>query len=164
MKIIRPVDIKEIREHEVKTKANVIIGGYNMDIYCPISEFVSFWVMLEEADWDRLFLISQFAQYTHGNTGKVIHARELSEKTESTVALYSSMQSVCPALLIVSANIETASLIIIDGNHRAIAQYRKQKGSNIPAAYVCIHPNINKWGYVPKGARVFLPETTGTAQ
>ena len=169
MLIISSVDIAIVKNHERRTGSNATVGGYGMDQHCPTAEIEAFQVTLEADDWAKIFLIAQFAKFTIGNTCKVhdIDWHRLGDDSKARinsfieppansrftpVDLHSSADL---ALVIVSANAESGSLVVIDGNHRAIAQWHKYGAVSGVHAFLCVHKNINNWAYVPPQARNF---------
>lgn len=157
MVILKAVGVSDVQAHEAAIHANVKLGGYGMDRYCPLSEFRAFSVRLEAGDIGRLFLLNcGFAKYTEGQTCKlrdVLPNLMSHERVRNVVERACFPVSTCQALLIVSADEKCEPLIIYDGNHRAVAQYLTQKSVHDVLAYVCVHCKIKEWGFVPPLAR-----------
>jgi len=151
MVIISNVDIADVQRHELQTEANAKVGGYGMDKYCPVDEFKTYRVQLERQDWERMYLIGEFARFTTGITGRVvdIDTKMLEETTKSRVESFYQPPANSPftpidlrltadlALVIVSADANSSPLILIDGNHRAIAQYIKFGAVSLIPAFLC---------------------------
>lgn len=170
MKIIDAVSIEDIRRHERCCDANVTLGSYGMDVHCPLDELQAYRVKLDAGDIDSLFLLNcGFAASTRGQTGKVgdVEREKLSDTSTSRVELFlepppqSGKRQVdlrCSpemALVIVCADATRGPWIIIDGNHRAIAQYLKYGNVGDVPAYLCVHSRIYQWRYVPDPVREF---------
>jgi hypothetical protein len=162
MEIVGEVNVLEIQQHEAATEANVRLGGYRMDECCPTSEFKCCRVRLEHGDLDRLFVLGDFAKYTKGKSCRLQDVTQDAEKLEKVASFMHGdgrrgSVDLCSAtgleLLIVCRELQDAPLIIYDGCHRAIAQYLKYRSMSGVPAYVCVHPAIDLWGYVPPQAR-----------
>ena len=164
MKIIASIPIQDVQRHELNLKASVTIGSYGMDLVSPLDEFNSYRIMLTKADCDRLFLLNcGFVEYTHGRTGKVrdIDRDRLSSDSSARVNSFFGPPSQSEktqidlrssphlAIVLVCADAACGPIVITDGNHRAIAQYLIYGGLSDIHAYMCVHPKINRWPYVP---------------
>lgn len=161
------VDITEVQQHENLTDANARVGGYGMYTYCPAEGFSFYLGHLEQQDWNRLYLLGEFAKYTDGGTGRVIDisSKKLEASTWGRVASFSqpsensnfkpidlrSAENL--ALLIVTPDASSGPLVLIDGNHRAISQYLTYGIVSHVPAFLCVHLNIMQWPYVPGHAR-----------
>jgi hypothetical protein len=160
---VREVDVSEIQRHEEATEADVRLGGEGMDACCRTSEFRCFRGVLEQSDVDRLFLLPGFKDVT---TGASCRIRDL---IPDAATLERSLQFVSEkvdlrsqhglALVLVCEDLHTAPFIIIDGNHRAIAQYFTHGGLQDVYAYVCVHQALSQWSVVPPLARVTKGQT-----
>ena len=138
-----------------------------MDKHCPLREFECFNCKLEADDVERLFLLGQFAKHTTNLTGKTkdIEFDTLSEHSKARVQSFLAPvkesgfrpldlpQSPELALVVVTSDLENAGFTTIDGNHRSIAHYLQTKSMDGVPVFICVHPNISKWGYVPRLAR-----------
>jgi hypothetical protein len=157
MVVVSEVNILEVQRHEEATAANARLGGYKMDTHCPMNEFQCFRVLLEQSDTDRLFLLGQFAGRTTGQTCRIrdvkLSAADLSRVASFTTAGVDLRSHVGLELVLVCRELYDAPLIIIDGNHRAIAHYLAQRRMQSVPAYVCLHRAISQWSYVPSLAR-----------
>lgn len=157
MKIIERIELPLIRRHERQTKANVTLGGYKMDICCPVAEFKLMRCVLELDDIHRLFVLAEFSKHTNGEcmvkaaTAETIGNPRVASFAKDMVDL---RKTAGLDLLIVSADASRSPLLIIDGNHRAIWQYLTYQSIHGVPAFVCSHPRINDWGYVPKVAKM----------
>ncbi len=167
MQIIAPIDLATLRQHERSTRANACLGRYGMCTYSPQDEFQLVRANFEPDDWQRLYLIEEFTRHTNGKTGRVIdlNFEDLSPTAKARVQSFTDPPSgigLSPvdlrmhpqlAIIIVTADIHDRALVIIDGNHRAIAQYRNfGPVAGIPAI-VCIHGKIEQWPYAPIHSR-----------
>ncbi len=168
MNIIETVNLTEIRQHEQTCRANVILGGYGMATHCALKEFQLYKAILEVDDTSNLFLLNcGFAVNTHGQTGKVkdIKIETLSNASKSRINAFTKSPAKCRkyaidlrhspqlALILVCAEAKNGPWIIIDGNHRAISQYLSYGDLRDVTGYLCVHPQINKWPYIPSLAR-----------
>jgi len=156
MQILKEVEVEVVQKHEMEIKANARLGGYDLDKYCPLSEFKAFRVCLERVDADRLYLLSQFAEYTKAQTCKLLDALPETASNPRVATFISRIDlrsAVKLELVIISVNARRGPLVIIDGNHRAIAHWLTHKCIHGVPAYVCEHPNVNQWPFLPQSAR-----------
>lgn len=158
MHVLKAVDVSDVQAHESATHANVTLGGYNMDRCCPLTEFLAFNVRLETSDIDRLYLLDcGFATYTSGQTCRL---RDLLPEAAFHEGVRNVFDKACfpvspdQAILIVSPDEKSRPLTIYDGNHRAMAQFLKQRSVHDILAYVCVHRRISEWGFVPPLGRM----------
>ncbi len=161
------IDLATLRGHEQLVNANVRLGGYDMDKVAPTDEFQIFRGNLKRTDWQRLYLIGEFAKHTQNGTGRFIDVdwNALSEQSKNKITSFIQPASTTGwmpldlrknsqlALILVSADINSKSFVIIDGNHRAIAQYRKFGQVAGVQVIVCVHKQITRWPFVPHRAR-----------
>lgn len=167
MKILEEVELSVLQQHEAATNANARLGGYRMDRCSPIHEFILYRATLQSADDDRLFFLGEFAKYTVGKTGRVrdIDVSLLDDRSRARIdsfvapatgngfARVDLRSSPHLALVVVAANTDTAGLVMIDGNHRTIAQHL-QFGTlcDVPV-FLCVHERIGEWPFIPAAAR-----------
>ena len=162
MNSVEKVPLEAVRDHENSTGANVRLGGYDMQLVSPPSEFRVFKATLADADTPRLFLlgITEFAVCTRNQTCRIADLIPEDALRISRVDSFVSGRVDLPsrqdlALLIVAAEFDSGPMIIIDGNHRAMAQYATWQSMEGMPAFLCIHPNIFNWNkFVPNMARV----------
>ena len=167
MRDIVAMDFGSLRSHEQRVDANVRLGGYHMDKHSPTAEFQVYGAVLDSIDWLRLYLLGEFAQHTWGTTARVVDVDRsaLSPQSTKKIATFyetDPSRNWLPldlrrlpelAIIAVASNIETSSLTITDGNHRAIAQcWRHGPTSDVPII-VCVHRNIKQWPFIPHHAR-----------
>lgn len=167
MKSKEEVDIQKVKTHEEITHSNCKVGTYGMDEHCPLAEFQFYCATLEANDVDRLYLLGEFAKHTNNLTGKLKHVTNIGMDSKRIERINSfinppSDSSLNPIdlrensnleLIIVTPDIDMGPFTIIDGNHRAIAQWQRFKSIDGIRAYVCVHPEILKWPYIPIKAR-----------
>ena len=168
MRISEAVTLEELRRQERSSKANVTLGSYGVELHAPAEEFRTFRGTLETDDGDQLFLLNcGFIAGTRGETGRVtdIVREELSDSVAERVR---SLMEPRPELDGRSIDLRSSSALapvlvctdaidgpwtIIDGNHRAIAQFLLCGDMDDVPVYVCVHPRIGAWSFVPGGAR-----------
>ena len=169
MIVVGEVDISEVQRHEQATESYARLGGYHMDSHCPTHEFRCYRGQLEQQDDDRVFLL--------GLTEFVNHTRCQSCRLQDVVPAASAIQRVASfsiagidlrsraglELVLVAAELHGAPLIAIDGNHRAIAQFLARGSVEGVSAFVCVHPAIGQWNYVPPLARSFTRQAEPNA-
>jgi hypothetical protein len=160
MRIIESVDLDTLQVHEKATNCNVKLGSYKMDQICPIAEFQINWVLLDDSELERIFLLGEFGKMTHNKTNRLIDVMDLlpddtTKRIDERILsrnLDIRLQR-NESLMIVATNIEDGPLTIIDGNHRAMNHFKKHNNIQDVPAYVCVHPNISRWPFVPRLAR-----------
>ena len=127
-------------------------------------------MQLERQDEDRLFLLglTEFINQTRGQSGRL---RDLLP-TASTVQRVASLITAGVDLLsrsglelvLVAADLQGAPLVAIDGNHRAMAHFLAYNSVEGVPAFVCVHPAIGQWHFVPSLARTHTrPVAPGAA-
>lgn len=159
MKIIESASLETLRSHEQATGANVRLGGYHMDLVCPTSEFQLLRVTLDDSDLTRLFLlgITEFAEYTAARSCRVPDLLPEAGQV-GRVASFVRDKVDLPAradlaLLIVSPDPRAGPLVLTDGNHRVMAHYLTHHNVQGVPAFVCVHPKIRGWNFMPRLAR-----------
>lgn len=157
MFVVGEVEIAEVQQHEQATSANARLGGYGMDAHCPTNEIRCYRVVLEEGDLDRLFVMQDFAAYTSNGSCRlrdvlpsIADIKRVASFTTPSVDL---RKRTGLEVILVGSDVDRASLVAIDGNHRIIAQYISQGSVDGVPAFVCVHPAMNRWPYVPPLAR-----------
>ncbi len=168
MKIISKVNIAEIRQHERSCRANVTLGSYGMESHCIFNEFQFYKAVLEANDISNLFLLNcGFASNTHGQTGRLedIKPETISDSSKSRIRAFTKSPTKCEkytidlrqspqlALILLCVEAKDGPWIITDGNHRAISQYLSYGHLHDVTVYLCVHPQISKWPYIPTLAR-----------
>lgn len=134
------------------------LDGYDLDKLCPLHEFKIARCLLETGDIQRLFAVMDFAKYTEQSSCRLA-ALLPNADADGGVARFMAdnvdlRRWLGLELIIVSMNAEHGPLLIIDGNHRAIAHHRLHRTIEGVAAFVCEHPRVNDWNRMPSAARV----------
>jgi len=162
---LREVTLAEVRQHEAASDANIRLGGYTMDEYCPISEIRCFHVRLEAQDTERIFLLNDFGERTKDGSCRLIDLDETAGTIEKVRSLMNSAIDlrICSGLEIIAvcSDVERAAIVVADGNHRAIAQYGTYGSLAYIPAYICIHPKMDDWPHVPQKARELRVDEPG---
>ena len=165
MRDIQLANLSEIRQLEKYTNASVQIGNHCMEDHAPTSEFLYYRVILEQNDIDRIFVLYEpgLANLTLDQTCRlkdIISTACKDKRVEQAISGGSSFPKGINLksdpnmeLELVASELYTAPLIIIDGNHRAIAHYTTYGNLHGVPAYVCIHKNISQWKYIPPLAK-----------
>jgi hypothetical protein len=163
MTINGKVEVTEVQRHEQATESNVRLGGYHMDRHCPTNEFQCYRVQLAKQDEDRVFLLglTEFINLTQGQSCQlrdVVQAASAIPRVVSFIEAGIDLQS-RPGLelVVVARELQSAPLVVIDGNHRAIAQFFSQGSVEGVSAFVCVHPAIGQWPFIPPLARTHAP-------
>ena len=161
MILVGELDMSEVQRHEQATASDVRLGGYHMDCHCPTNEFRCFRVKLERREEDRIFLlgIPEFIDSTRGQSCRlrdVVQGASTIERVASFITAGVDLR-VRPGseLVLVTAEFQSAALVAIDGNHRAMAHYLAHGSVDGVPAFVCVHSAISRWHFVPPIARPF---------
>ena len=161
MVVVEEIEIIAVQRHEAATGSNAKLGGYHMDRHCPTSMFRCYRVHLERHDESRLFLLglTEFATQTKGQSCRlrdVLPTASAIPRVGSFVTSGVDLRSRSGLeLVLVTADLHSAPLIAIDGNHRVIAQFLTSGTTEGIPAFVCVHPDIGHWNFVPPLARTY---------
>jgi hypothetical protein len=159
MIVVGEVSLSVVQQHEEATTANARLGGYHMDLHCPTDEFRCFRVILDQRDDARLYLLglTEFINQTRGQTCRL---RDVVREAASVQRVASFITGGLDLrtgsgleLVLVCRELQSAPLVAIDGNHRAMAQYLTHDSVEGVGAFVCVHPAISNWPFVPPLAR-----------
>jgi len=157
MRIIENVAVAVVQGHEEATAANVRLGGYDMPI--QLDEVRAYRVAVDAEDADRLFLLGLGALGV-GTAGGSFKVADILPRVASLGSVRSLMRAGVDlrtrpdlSLVIVTAGDDRRPLTIIDGNHRAMAQFLTYRTVQDVSAFVCIHPGFAQWSYIPPLAR-----------
>ena len=152
MEKIRQVDITIIEDHLSRQGSGVSI----QDMPGSPKEYKGFEVLLEHEDIQKLVLYWQLQDFTKDKSGRLDHVLV----TASTIPRVKSFmdgdrsKGLPPANLktlpnseptIVTDDLGSSFLCLIDGNHRAVAQHLSGHGFEGIPAFVCTHPKIREW-------------------
>lgn len=129
--------------------------------------------ILEDSDLDRIFLWFEFRKHTKDGSAKLTDAlpESASEKRISRFIAGDSTKGWTPIDLRTTPNFEAmlltndvmrGPLYGIDGNHRLVAQFLSGKGFADVPVYVCFHPKMLEWAYIPETARAWYKNRTRT--
>jgi hypothetical protein len=130
-----------------------------MDHHCPTNQLRCFRVQLERQDEDRLFLLglTEFINQTRDQTCRlrdVFSGASAIQRVASIINAGVDLRSRSGLeLVLVATEPHGAPLIAIDGNHRAMAQFLAHGSMEGVLAFVCVHPAIGQWHFVPPLAR-----------
>lgn len=161
MILLGPATLAELQQHERACKASVVLGSHGL---APPETFSLRKALIEPDDADKLHLLNcGFAACTQGQSGRLadLDAELLPPETRQRA---DSFLRPAPdsgrrpldlraapqlALLLACADADNGPWVIIDGNHRAIAQQLRHGSLAWVPVFLCIHPAIATWSYVP---------------
>ena len=160
MKSVERTDIVIIQNHLKSHSTGV---GLPLD-FVKAEECQAFKVRLEEVDVKKLVLWFEFKKYTTDESCKItdIVAAGYAQERVQRFIVGHPQKGYGPADLktshnlqpvVVTDSLESEVLYLIDGNHRTIAQHVTNKGFQDVEAFVCIHPNMLRWPYIPRRYR-----------
>ena len=151
------VELRDVEQHELKTGANSRLGSYGMSDVCPVNEFECFKGAFEVDDLERLFLLGMFAKHTRDHSGRLRDVLESMSENDRVGSFFDAKVDVATrpelAVVAVTDDLYRGSLTLIDGNHRSISQFLRQRTIEGVPAFVCVHPQIRRWGFLPALAR-----------
>lgn len=156
MNNISPVTLATLQAHEAKREppSNVKLGGYHMP---PADQFTIYQVTFDAVDLGRLCVLNDFARHTVGGLGYlegIQPAADFRERVQKKLAENIDLRHDAEAApVFVCPDFQTGQLTVIDGNHRLTAHYLKFQAVSDVVAYVCVHPQIVDWGFLPPAAR-----------
>lgn len=153
------IDCNVVSEFESRINGSIQINHESLIAMCPISEGQCYKVVLHYTDINRVFLL-----YAPNLTNLTINRNyQLNETIEEAgneprVQYWldrnidlSTSDSWAPVF--VSPNLDTGSLVAIDGNHRLMAHFLTHKSIQGLQAYLFVHPNITNWKWFPPHAK-----------
>lgn len=156
MKIVNEVDLGTVETH-LKSVGSAL-GFKGMP--GTLGDYQFFKVVLEERDISNLVLWWEFQNDTRGNTCWLTDAMDSAasdQRVRNFIDGHPAM-NVGPVDLRTAQGLEPVAVTnrlngtihyLIDGNHRVLAQHFSQKGFEGVSMYVCVHPLMLNWGYIP---------------
>ena len=159
MKVVEPIEIAAVQRHLTTMHTGVSLNL--VDMPGKPDEYRAFKVLLDSEDVERLVLWWQFEKDTKDESFRltdVLESAAMKPRVKSFVDGNPS-KSQMPADLrtlpnmepvIVTNDLESSFLYLIDGNNRTLAQHLSGKGFQDVPAYVCVHPKMMAWAYIPK--------------
>lgn len=156
MRIVERVPIDAIQRH-LKSQHS----GVGLDLAAmpgPPCDYLGYKVSLDDAR--KIVLYWEFERYTSGGTCRLNDLLPPARSLERVRRFLDGdpARGFPPAdlrvlrdkeLAIVTNDLQGEFLYVIDGNHRVIAQHFSGRGLQGVAAFVCQHPEMMKWAYVP---------------
>ena len=159
MDIFNQIEYHQLKQFEDQIGGNVKVGGYEMDKICPIEEGHCYQIKLNERDTNHLFLLREptFKNLTRDKNyllSEIIDDVKkldrvkywLDNKLDLRLSPNWSPIFVCP-------DTDCGPIVTIDGNHRLMAHFHQYKTIEGLFGYLFVHPNIQKWDFIPKGAK-----------
>ena len=156
---IRDPSLNEIQAHEIAPGANARLGGYGMDVHCPLAEFVCMHVTLSGCDVQRLFVLPDFKASTRNYSCRLLDFNDAAldvamERQPAGTQNDLDLTARCHLeLVLVGTDVNLSFLITVDGNHRLLARYIRHRSIEGVPAYVGVHANVYCWPFVPPLAR-----------
>lgn len=158
MRVVEEIDLTVIQEY-----LRAIGSGVKLDPHAmpgPLDQHRAYRVLLDGADVADLVLYWEFQKYTKGESCKVTELLESSGSLKRVRSFIDGdpAKGFLPLDLrtiehkepvIVTDRLGSSFQYVIDGNHRIIAQHVSGKGFAEVPAFVCAHPNLREWAYVP---------------
>lgn len=159
MRVTESVGISTIQKHLKAMAAGVSLDPKRMP--GRPDHYQGFRVRLDADDVNKLVLWWEFENHTNGKSCKLIDALESASflpkvksflkgahaqgRGPSDLRTLPNMEPV-----IVTNDLGSKFLYSIDGNHRILAQHLSQKGFQDVPAFVCVHPKMLEWAYIPR--------------
>jgi hypothetical protein len=159
VRVTESVGISAIQKHLKTVAAGVLLDLRSMP--GRPAEYKGFAVRLDADDADKLVLWWEFENHTNGKSCRLTDALESVSSLPKVKSFLEGTrpQGRGPSDLRTSPNMEpvivtddlgSKFLYSIDGNHRILAQHLSQKGFQDVPAYVCVHPKMLEWAYIPR--------------
>ena len=148
--------IEEIQIDTIHTHLKIKKSGVSLDLSSMpgrANEYKGHRVLLDTLDVDNLILWFEFGKYTLDENCKITalqeSARSLDRVKSFTNVQFDLSDSQNMELVILTDDVQSDVLYIIDGNHRAIAQKLVHNDFYDVPAFVCSHPELLSWSYIP---------------
>lgn len=149
---VKPIDIETVAHH-------LKITGSAVSLPFSLGEYQAFHVTMDEGDERKLILWWENEKETKDLSCRLVDSNEGTGNASRVDSfMKGDGKQFRPADLRILANKEPVAVTdelqsdfwyLIDGSHRSIAQFRSQKSFQNVKLYVCVHPNIKRWPYVP---------------
>ena len=168
MQIIGPVQISDIQDHLRRVGTGVSLNI--ADLPGRPEEYREFRVQLDGRDVDRLVLWFEFRDHTRDGSCRLadllpsanclarvrrfIDGDPARGRGPVDLRTFPNLEPV-----IVSNDLEHGILYLIDGSHRIVAQHMGQKGFQDVPAFVCVHPRMLEWAYIPTRYQASSPHS-----
>ena len=159
MKVMELIEITTVQRHLSARHSGVSLNLSAMP-GAP-GEYRAFKVLLDSEDVKRLVLWWEFENHTKDKSCYLVDVLEsaaINPRVKSFVDGNPSKGQKAVDLrtlpdmepVIVTNDLESRFLYLIDGNHRTLGQHLSGKGFQDVPAYVCVHPKMMDWAYIPK--------------
>lgn len=158
MQEIEPIEIEAIQNHLRRTGSGVSLDLTSMP--GKPDEYQCFKGQLDESDADRLILWFEFEMRTKEQNCKVTDllpsAMDL-QRVRSFVEGDSTRQ-LTPVdlntvqgmeIVVVTDDVKSGFLYVIDGNHRAISQVGRERTFQGVRVFACQYSEMRSWAYIP---------------
>lgn len=166
MRELRQISYNELQSFESTQNANLTTSHNSIADRCPSNEARCYKVVLEKVDIYRIFLIqgSNFADFTENSSLKLMDLKKtVISQTFHTINEIESQQTISYLLdknidlsknaefapVFISTNLDTGSLIAIDGNHRLMAHFLAHEDIQDVHAYLFVHSGTIMSGWFP---------------
>lgn len=154
--IVEQIEYSILRDFENSIpNINVRVGGYEMDSICPINEGKCYKIKLQESDLNRLFILGDpsFTNLTSNKnyrlSGLIPEVAEQEIKTRTSLDVILDLrESHKLAPVFVSRNLDSGLVVTIDGNHRLMGHFLRNKSIEGVNGFLFVHPNVEKWGFI----------------
>jgi hypothetical protein len=162
MRSLENVDITKIEQHLISKHSGVglereWLPGGALECHAHRAH-------LDHDDIDRIFLWWQFSKHSRDETSKltsVLPKTALEPRVQSFI-LGDPSRNLKPLdlqtavgfeLVLLTTNLPTGPLYLIDGNHRAVAHFLQGRSFMNVAAFVLSEPRLLEWANVPDYVR-----------
>jgi hypothetical protein len=152
MKDVTRVEVLAVQHH-------LDAHGTGVALPWPLPECAAFHVHLEPDDVSKIVLWFEFEKYTKDSTCNLTDALPAAaddKRTKSFIAGDSlgrkpidlgQAKGFEPVM--VTEELKSDLLYVIDGSHRLLAQQLSHRGFDGVGAFVCLHPQALHWAYIP---------------
>lgn len=158
MRATERVSIRVIQKHLEQQASGVRLNLADMP--GDPDEYRGFKASLGEDDAEKLVLYWEFQDHTKDRSCRLTDVLESAASIERVKPLLegNSSKGYGPIDLrsvpnkeptILTDDLTSRFLYVIDGNHRTIAHYLGEKSFETVPVYVCVHPQLLNWAYLP---------------
>ena len=147
-----PIDIEIVARHLNAT-------GSAVSLPFSLSEYKAFHVAIDEGDERKIVLWWENEKATKDLNCRLVDSNDGAGKPSRVDSFVKGDGKLLgPVDLRTLANKEPVAVTddlygdfwyLIDGSHRSIAQFRSGKSFQNVKLYVCVHPHMMQWSYVP---------------
>ncbi len=162
MKQLASIDVNIVKKHLNTIRSSVCLERHEMP--GEIHEYQFFLGKLETEDFKKLTLWWEFDIHTRGRSCKLNDLLPTAKQLARVQSFIFGDQASglkpldltsadAMELVLVTDNLHSDWFYMIDGNHRTMAHYMQGRSLQDLSVYVCVHPKMRTWIYLPENIR-----------